>query len=173
MLDWLACTLVRFLTGLLCLLPPGLAVWLGEQFGVLVYLCQPKRGRIGRLNLRAAFPGMFSPAQTQRIIRDCYKQLGGGFAELLRLPVIDRAYIDRYVTVEGRSEFEHAVTSDRPAIFLTGTTVIGNSPPSPRPSSAIPSSHSPGRRTNFPDSTSSWSRTVNRRAAGSSPKAER
>ena len=62
MLDWLACTLVRFLTGLLCRLPPRLAVWLGERFGLLVYRCQPKRTGIGRMNLRTAFPGTLSPA---------------------------------------------------------------------------------------------------------------
>ncbi|MBI2104340.1 MAG: mitochondrial fission ELM1 family protein [Candidatus Omnitrophica bacterium] len=120
MLDWLACTLVKAASGLLCRLPPGVAVWLGERLGLLACWLQPKRTTIGLANLRAAFDGHMSPAQARRLIRDCYRQLGAGIIEMLRLPAIDRAYVDRYVTVEGRAHFDEAVASGRPVIFLTG-----------------------------------------------------
>lgn len=120
MLDWLACTLVKILGGLLCHLPPTVAVWCGEQLGALAYWLQPKRTQIGLINLRAAFNGRWTLAQSRRIIRNCYKQLGAGMLELSRLPVIDQAYIERYVTIEGRRHFEDAIASGRPLIFLTG-----------------------------------------------------
>ncbi len=120
MIDWLAYTLVKGLGGLLCRLSPEAAVWIGEQLGALAYWLQPKRSRIGLLNLRAAFKGALSPEEARRIIRACYRQLGAGIVEMLRLPVIDRAYIDRYVTIEGRAHFEAAVVSGRPVMFLTG-----------------------------------------------------
>lgn len=120
MIDWLACTLVKGFGGLLCRVPPEVAVWVGERLGELAYWFQPKRSRIGLLNLRAAFGGRYSPAEARRIIRACYRQLGAGIVELLRLPVIDRAYVDRYVTIEGRVHFEAAMASDRPVMFLTG-----------------------------------------------------
>lgn len=120
MLDWLACTLVKLVGGLLCRLPPAAAVWLGERFGGLAYWLQPKRSRIGVLNLRAAFDGRLSPAEARQIIRACYRQMGASLAELLRLPVIDRAYIERFLTVQHRERFDEAVASGRPVILLTG-----------------------------------------------------
>ena len=120
MLDWLACTLVKILGRVLCQLPPSVAVWCGEQLGGLAYWLQPKRTQIGLINVRAAFNGRWTLAESRRIIRNCYKQLGAGMLELLRLPVIDQAYIERYVTIEGRHHFEDAIASGRPIILLTG-----------------------------------------------------
>jgi len=76
--------------------------------------------RIGLVNLRAAFHGTLMPGKARRIIRACYKQLGAGLVELLRLPAIDRAYLDRHVAIEGRHHVEEAAASGRPVIFLTG-----------------------------------------------------
>ena len=120
MLDWLACTLVRLISALCCALPAELAVWIGERLGEAAMRLQPKRTRIGLQNLRAAFDGALSPSDARRILRGCYRQLGASFVELLRLPVIDRAYIDRYVSIEGQAHFEGAVASGRPVILLTG-----------------------------------------------------
>lgn len=120
MLDWLACELVRLISGLACLLPAPVAVWLGERLGVVGSWLQPKRTRVGLANLRAAFPGRWTASESRRVIRACYRQLGAGFAELLRLPVIDQAYIERHVTLEGREHVEAAIASGRPVIFLTG-----------------------------------------------------
>ena len=119
MLDSIACALVKLIGGFLCRLPPALAVWCGARLGQAAAWLQPKRTQIGRRNLRAAFDGMLTPREEQRIIRDGYRQLGAGFVELLRLPVIDRAYLDRYITIEGYDRLERALASGRPVIFLT------------------------------------------------------
>jgi KDO2-lipid IV(A) lauroyltransferase len=95
-------------------------VWCGKRLGALAYWLQPKRTQIGLLNLRAAFDGELHVAKARRIIRECYQNLGAGVAELLRLPVIDQAYIKRYVTIEGERHFEQAVASGKPVIFLSG-----------------------------------------------------
>jgi len=120
MLDWLACTCVKLIGGLLCRLPPSVAVWLGEQLGALAYWLQPKRTRMGVRNLRAAFEGTLTPAQARRIIHACCRQLGAGVVELLRLPVMDRASIERYVRIEGLALLEEAVRSGQAVILLTG-----------------------------------------------------
>ena len=120
MLDWLAWAFVKLISALLCRVPAGAAVWIGERLGEAAMRLQPKRARIGLLNLRAAFDGALSPSEARRIIRRCYRQLGASFVELLRLPVIDRAYIERYVAIEGRARFEAAAASTRPVILLTG-----------------------------------------------------
>jgi KDO2-lipid IV(A) lauroyltransferase len=119
MIDWLACLVVRAISACCCLLPPEAAVWIGERFGELAMLLRPARTRIGQANLRAAFDGARAPGDAARDIRECYRQLGAGFVEMLRLPVIDRAYIDRYITIEGRGRFDSAMASGRPVILLT------------------------------------------------------
>ena len=120
MLDSLACALVKIIGGLLCRLPPGASVWFGRRLGDLASWAQPRRTQIGVLNLRAAFEGRLTPTQARRTIRACYRNMGAGLLELLRLPVIDRAYLDRYVTIDGVERFEAAATSGRPLILLTG-----------------------------------------------------
>ena len=119
MLDWLACGLVKVIGGLFCLFPPSVGVWVGERLGDLAAWCQPTRARIGVKNLLAAFHGTLSVEQSRRIIRACYRQLGAGMVELLRLPVIDRAYIDRYLAMEGAEYLERAIADGRPVIALT------------------------------------------------------
>lgn len=118
MIDWLLCTLVKTIGWWLCRLPPAAAVWLGEQIGLLAYWLQPKRTRIGMINVRAAFDGQLTVAQTRRIIRDAYRQFGASMIELLRLPVIDEAYIDRYVALDGFSRATDRIESGKPVVFL-------------------------------------------------------
>ncbi|MDP3702983.1 MAG: ELM1/GtrOC1 family putative glycosyltransferase [Candidatus Omnitrophota bacterium] len=118
MIDWLLCTLVKTIGWWLCRLPPAAAVWLGEQIGLLAYWLQPKRTRIGMINVRAAFDGQLTVAQTRRIIRDAYRQFGASMIELLRLPVIDEAYIDRYVAIDGFSRATDRIASGKPVVFL-------------------------------------------------------
>ena len=120
MIDWLACTLVKAIGWLLCRLPPAAAVWLGEQFGLLAYWLQPKRTRIGMINVRAAFDGQLTVAKTRQILRDTYRQFGASIIELLRLPVIDAAYIDRYVAFDGFSRATDIIDAGTPVVFLAG-----------------------------------------------------
>lgn len=119
MLDWLACNVVIVIGAILCRLPASVVVWLGERLGDLAYWLQPRRTRIGLWNLRAAFDGQLMPSQARRIIQASYRQLGAGVLELLRLPVVDRAYVDRYITIEGLERFEAARAAGRPVILLT------------------------------------------------------
>ena len=120
MIDWLACLFVKVIGGLLCRLPPSVAVWIGERLGRLAYWLQPKRTRIGVLNLRAAFDGALTPSQARDIILACYRQIGAGIIELLRLPVINHAYVERYIAIDGRAHIKQAIASGRPVMFLTG-----------------------------------------------------
>ncbi len=120
MLDWLLCGLVSVVGWLLCRLPPEACVRLGAALGQLACWLQPKRARIGYLNLKAAYGQRISPRQAKRIVRRVFRNMGAGLVELLRLPVIDAAYMERYVQVPGLEHFERAVASGRPVVVLTG-----------------------------------------------------
>ena len=119
MIDWLACALVRAVGWLMCRLPPSLCVGIGQTLGGAAALVQPKRVRVGLGNLKAAFGDRYSPAEYRRIVHRIFKNLGAGFVEMLRLPAIDAAYIDRYVEIVDQFHLEDAVASGRPVVFLT------------------------------------------------------
>ena len=119
-IDWSACALVKSLGWLLCHLPPSIALSLGECLGSLAFWFSSKRRRIGERNLRAAFDGRFSVGEIRQIIRRSFAQIGAGMIELLRLPVIDKAYRERYLHLEGIAHLEQAIASGRPVVLLTG-----------------------------------------------------
>ncbi|MBI3010475.1 MAG: mitochondrial fission ELM1 family protein, partial [Candidatus Omnitrophica bacterium] len=120
MLDWIACLLVKATSALFCRLPAAFAVWMGERLGTLAFWLQPSRTRIGMSNVRAAFDGKLSRLQCRRIVKDCYRQLGAGLFELLRLPVMDQAYVEKFIQIEGRAYLDEALASGRPIVLLTG-----------------------------------------------------
>ncbi len=99
MIDWLLWVFVKGLSALLCRPPAAVAIWLGARMGELAYWMRSTRAQVGVRNVRAAFDGELSVAQTQQIVRASFAQLGAGICEMLRLPVIDRAYVDRYVSL--------------------------------------------------------------------------
>jgi len=119
MIDWFAWALVKVFGGLACRLPPSVCVGIGEALGGLAMSCRPKRVRIARLNLKAVFGERLAPGEARRIIRGVFRNIGAGVMEMTRLPVIDKAYIDRYVELVGREHFDAAVASGRPVIMLT------------------------------------------------------
>ncbi len=118
MLDWLAANFVRGLSALLCRVPPEAALWLGRRAGDFTYAVSSRRVRLGIRNLRAAFPGRYTPVEARRVIRTCYRHIGASTFELLRLPVIDRAYAERYVELPVE-RFQAAARTGRPVIYLT------------------------------------------------------
>lgn len=120
MLDWLLCGLVSVVGWVLCRLPVGLCVRLGEALGQLGFWLQPKRARVGSLNVKAAYGERISPRQARRIVRQVFRNMGAGLIEMLRLPVIDAAYMERYIKVAGLEHLDRAVASGRPIVVLTG-----------------------------------------------------
>jgi KDO2-lipid IV(A) lauroyltransferase len=120
MLDSLLCGVVKALGWLFGRLSPEAAVAIGERLGGLAHRLQPKRVQIGLNNLRAAYGASLSPEEADAIIRRLFRNFGACFVELLRMDAIDKAYIDRYLKVEGRERFDAAVATGRPVILLTG-----------------------------------------------------
>jgi len=120
MVDWLACVLVKVLGWGLCRLPPSACVWIGARLGGLAYWVQPKRAHIGYVNLKAALGDRLNHFEARRVIREVFAQMGAGVAEMLRLPAVDAAYVDRYIEIVGQSHLDAAMNSGRPLIILTG-----------------------------------------------------
>ncbi len=119
-IDSLACVAVKLVAALACRLPTPFAYWLGRRFGDVARLAKPDRAHIAYVNLAFAFGERYAPRERLRIIRRHFQYLGEGLVEMLRLPLMDRAYVDRYIQVDGRRWLDEAIARGRGVILLTG-----------------------------------------------------
>ena len=105
---------------LLQAMPLSWALRCGWVFGALAAWLQPKRRALGLNQLVAALGPERPIEELEAISRRIFQQLGMAFVEVLRTPLMDEAYIDRWITIEGREHFERAVTAGRGAVLVTG-----------------------------------------------------
>src|SRR5512145_1792436 len=96
-----------------------LAVAFESLFRLAWALDRRHRG-YARINLEIAFPGI-SGREARRIVHGLYRGMGTGLAELIRMPRMDREYLERHIRIEG---VEHLARSRSDTglgcILLTG-----------------------------------------------------
>ena len=92
---------------------------MGRRAGDVAFLVARKRARIGYANLTAALGSRYTPAERRRIIRRAFHQLAQGAVELLRLPLMDRDYVKRYITLNHFDRIASALQQGHGLIFLT------------------------------------------------------
>jgi KDO2-lipid IV(A) lauroyltransferase len=90
-------------------IPLRLRAALFELVMLLVWTMDAKHRRIGRINLRIAFPEM-EDREAARIIRLCYLRIGTAAAEFVHIPKMDAKYIEEHIRIEG---VEHIRRSER------------------------------------------------------------
>jgi len=95
-----------------------------ELVMLLVWAVDAKHRKIGRINLRIAFPEM-GDREAARIVRLCYMRMGTSAAEFVHIPKMDRRYIEKHFRIEG---IEHIRRSEReqPLGVLGMTAHFGN-----------------------------------------------
>ena len=122
--DWWLSAAVRGLGLVVRALPLSWVLAAGRGVGTLVYWGQPKRRAVGLNNLRAAWGGERSGEELARICRGSFQQLGMSFVEMLLTPAIDRGYVARWLTIEGREHLDQAVAQRRGVVLVTAH--VGN-----------------------------------------------
>lgn len=120
MLDYVLYIIANISSALFRMLPIDFALAIGRAFGSLAYFANYKRARVAYSNMRAAFGGEKEPEDIRRIVKSLYRNFGQMIVEMLRLPDIDKAYVAKYIKVEGWSNFENALKAGRGVIYLTG-----------------------------------------------------
>ncbi len=120
MLDYILYLIANLFSAIFRALPIDAALGIGRAFGSLAYFVNYKRARAAYSNMRAAFGGEKEPEEIRRIVKRLYRNFGQMLVEVLRLPSIDEAYVDKYIKVEGWHNFENALRAGRGVIYLTG-----------------------------------------------------
>lgn len=100
-------------------LPPSVCEAFARLIGSCVYWTGKRRHDAYR-NLRMAYAAEKEPAEMKRIARRSIHSIALAAVDMLRIPRMDRADVDRRFTIEGREHFEPYVRDKKGVIFLTG-----------------------------------------------------
>ena len=119
-MDYTLYLIAKFSSALLRTLPVGIALAIGRLFGRLAYIFNYKRAKVAYANMRSAFCKEKEPSEMRDIVKHLYRNFGATFVEVLMIPKVDKAYIDKYVVVENVHYIEKAVASGNGLIYLTG-----------------------------------------------------
>jgi len=90
-------------------IPLRMRAALFEAVMLLVWAFDAKHRKIGRINLRIAFPEM-GDREAARIVRVCYMRMGIAAAEFVHVPKMDRGYIEKNFRIEG---IDHILRSEQ------------------------------------------------------------
>lgn len=107
----------KLVSWLCCLLPAGLAEWLGRTLGALTWLVVPKRRK--RMGIANAMACLKVPeAEAERIVRASWVRFGPMIFEVMRFPILkDRT--DSFVTIEGAELLREGLELGRGAVIAT------------------------------------------------------
>lgn len=118
LIDFLGSIIVRIFSILLYGIPLRMALWIGRRMGDLAYLMNSKRRSIAYANLKAAFPEKKSP-EIKKIARSHFENFGMSLIELLKVPLMGKRYLERYVTVENFERIKEALLKGKGVIILS------------------------------------------------------
>jgi Kdo2-lipid IVA lauroyltransferase/acyltransferase len=119
MIDYLGYILIKVLSLIFCLLPPGVGLFIGRRLGWLACILNKKRRAIAYSNLKAAFCSEKSPSEIRKIVKGVYRNLGQVLIEVLRFPVTDRRYVERFVSIDGFEKVSEVRSRNNGLIMLT------------------------------------------------------
>jgi KDO2-lipid IV(A) lauroyltransferase len=104
---------------LFSVLPEKVAAGSGSLLGRIYFVLGRRRREMVLGNMRAAFAGEKTEEEILDIARAFYRNMGLFIMEFARLPRLDRAYVDKFIKIEGRQNFERAFEKGRGLVFLT------------------------------------------------------
>jgi KDO2-lipid IV(A) lauroyltransferase len=99
-------------------LPIGLALFIGRALGAFYYWMDSKHARVAYQNLRIALSEKHTTPQLRAILKKNYQNLGMDVIEALRLPRLNKNYINQYITIKGKQHLDKAFTDSKGAIVL-------------------------------------------------------
>ncbi|MFC1657942.1 ELM1/GtrOC1 family putative glycosyltransferase [Candidatus Omnitrophota bacterium] len=108
----------RLLSAFFQALPLRFSLFIGRALGMLGLWFDLKHRRIAYRNLCIAFSAQYSIPELKAILKRNYQNLGMNMVEALRIPLMDDAYIKRYIRMTGEENLENALKNKKGAIVL-------------------------------------------------------
>jgi lauroyl/myristoyl acyltransferase/mitochondrial fission protein ELM1 len=85
-------------------MPLGFSFFLGRRLGDLAYYCDYRHRAVAYANSKTAIGEKASPHELRKVVKKFYRHFGQNLIEIFLIPLIDKGYIERYISIEG---FEH------------------------------------------------------------------
>jgi KDO2-lipid IV(A) lauroyltransferase len=117
-IDYLSYILFRLLGPLIRIFTADIALSLGRMLGSLLYCLDFKHKAIAYSNIKRALGSEFSPAQARRITKNFYRALGENLIEIFFIPRINKEYVNKYISIEGRDHINQGFKRGKGVILL-------------------------------------------------------
>lgn len=98
--------------------PAGVSFFIGKKLGELFYCFGLKHKSLVYSNIKSAFGDNLSPAQLNNLAKKFYRNFGQNFIEIFRLPLMDKKYYDKFITVEGKEYLSAGFKKGKGVILL-------------------------------------------------------
>ena len=118
MLDYLACILFRSLGAIFRFIPVEWSLGFGRLLGDIFYYFDLKHKARCYANLKFALGEDLAPKEISRITHDFYRSFGESLIEIFLIPKVDKAYMDKYVIVEGLDNIYSGLKKGKGVILI-------------------------------------------------------
>ncbi len=98
--------------------PKYFGLFLGRRLGDLLYYCDLKHKAIVYVNIKAALGKELSPCQLKGITREFYRGFVQNIFEIFYIPLVDKEYFKKYVSLEGVDNIAKGFKRGKGVIFL-------------------------------------------------------
>jgi KDO2-lipid IV(A) lauroyltransferase len=134
-IDYSGCILIRLFGPLIRSLPLNVSLFLGARLGELFYYFDLKHKAIAYANIKTAFGtstslsangecnrtigAKLSPQELSNLVKQFYRSFGQSLIEILFIPLVDKTYIDKYITMEGQQHIFEGFKKGKGVILVT------------------------------------------------------
>lgn len=116
--DYWGCIILRLLGPVIRVLPLNFSFFLGRRLGDLFYYFDLKHKTIAYANIKKALGDKLLPAQINDITHRFYENFGQNVIELFLIPLIDKEYMHKYITIENVNFMSEGFKKGKGVIFL-------------------------------------------------------
>jgi len=106
-------------------MPQSFRFFLGRSIGGLICFFDIKHRAIAYANIKAALAdlpdrqaGKFSPPQLKKVLCEFYRAFGQSLIEIFLIPLVDKKYVDKYISFEGLDNIALGFKEGRGVILL-------------------------------------------------------
>ena len=117
--DYFGYILLRLFGPLIRRLPLNFVMFLGKRIGDLLYCFDFKHKAVAYGNIKTALGAELSPAQLSGLTRRFYQTFGENIMEILLTPLINKDYINKYITIEGSDYIQQGFKKGKGVILLS------------------------------------------------------
>ncbi|MDD4940929.1 MAG: ELM1/GtrOC1 family putative glycosyltransferase [Candidatus Omnitrophica bacterium] len=117
--DYAAYILLKTAGPVLRSLHPRAAFWIGRRLGEIVYTFDVRHRVRAYANLRAAFGDTRAPQELAGLTLQYYRSFGQNIVEIFLIPVIDREYARKYVSIDGLEHVAEAFRRGKGVFFVS------------------------------------------------------